>query len=74
MTGNEARERAEKIWGAERLISVSLDRSTDNWYVNLHPFGRASDVRGRTYAAHQLDANGHAICHTDCAHLEVNAR
>ena len=69
MTINEAYERAKLIWGEPRLISVRA-REDGGADVNLHPAGRASDTRGRNYAAHTLDANGHVVCHDDCKGLE----
>ena len=70
MTGGAALERAVRLWGSERVISVAIraDGSTD---VNCRPAMRAaSDVRGRNYCAHRLDANGHTACHDDCRLLE----
>lgn len=80
MTIGDAYDRAVTIWGRDRIISVQsthfiAPNGIGGAYVNLREAGIASDVRERNYAAHQLDGNGHAICHQDCARLEeANAR
>jgi len=69
MTLNEAEERVDRIWGRARIISLHL-RPNGGVDVNLTPVGMASDVRGRSFSAHRLDANGHPDCHNDCMDLE----
>lgn len=70
LTINEARERAEQVWGAARVrvVRKRVDGGAD---VECQPQGIASDVRERNYVAHRLDANGHVSCHTDCEKLEA---
>lgn len=69
MTVNEAIERSQKIWGARRVRFVR-DRGDGSFDVECRPAGIASDTRGRNYAAHTIDANGHPLCHADCMVLE----
>jgi hypothetical protein len=69
MTIHEASERARVIWGEGRFLSVRL-RPDGGADVTLLRTFRQSDVRGRTFTAHQLDCNGHPVCHTDCETLE----
>jgi len=69
LTVNEAIERACAIWGAARTHGIKL-RPDGGADVELVPAGIASDTRARNYVAHQIDANGHAVCHSDCARLE----
>jgi len=70
MTANEALERANRIWGNERVKSVRV--YPDSVYVELHPAGIASDTRGQNYVAHRLDGNGHPTCHDACKRIEAN--
>lgn len=75
MTSNEALERAARIWGKSRVISVWRHQArrldTTDYVVNLSPAGIASDTRERNYPVHTLDGNGHPTCHRDCQELEA---
>jgi len=58
MTINEAKERAEKIWGSGvEKVQIRPDGGADidYGYADAMPYGY-----------HRLDANGHAVCHVDC--------
>ena len=70
MTRHEAFERACRVWGRDRVISVGV-RPDGGAAVNCRSAIQASDMRERNYAAHRLDANGHVACHDDCRSLEV---
>ena len=70
MTINEAKERARLIWGESRFFSLKL-RDDGGAEITLLRTFLASDGRGRASTWHQLDCNGHAICHVDCEQLEA---
>lgn len=65
LTLNAAEICTAAVWGRDRIINICL-RPDGGADVSLKPFGAASDVRGRTYTSHRLDADGHPTCHTDC--------
>jgi hypothetical protein len=69
LTANEALDRAMRIWGFRRIVTVHT-RPDGGADVNLIRVGAASDTRGQTYSYHRLDGNGHAVCHDDCRVLE----
>ncbi len=59
MTRLEAINRAQRIWPEKRVsvqyaIGSSHEPGQCEWWVDI---GNAS---------HQLDCNGHTICHADC--------
>lgn len=76
LTTLEAIDRAERLWGP-RVISVRCRPHDDSIEINLtagHTRASgvlATDTRDRHLSWHLLDANGHAICHADCATLET---
>lgn len=63
---DQLHDRANRIWGPKRVISVYPIPATGGLDVNCIRLGMASDCRGRTFTAHRLDATGTPTCHTDC--------
>jgi hypothetical protein len=60
MTENEALERARFIWGETHDIMIAR-----------HTTRECSIIVDNLW--HQLDQNGHAICHNQCEDLEADA-
>lgn len=71
MTIGDASARARVLWGEGRFLSVRLrdDGGADVTLLRTFP---PTDVRGRTFTAHRLNADGHPICHNDCALLDAD--
>lgn len=58
-----AEDRAKQIWGDQvKEVSATKIPHEDCWNVFLY---------SKIAYWHKLDGNGHAICHTDCADVEV---
>lgn len=78
MTLNEAAERVRRIWVGRfvHYVGKRADGGVDVQLDDVHSLSNphrvlASDTRDRHLVAHQLDANGHVVCHDDCRRLEV---
>lgn len=70
MTRNEAHDRADEIWG-DSILFIHVD-GEGAAKIDADPRMARKRIGARCsqFATHMLDANGHAVCHTECAKYE----